>query len=83
MSTLNDEHKGGIAPTVSLAETSYRDGLVKETSRFVPEEVPIAFSYRGSTHAVMMATPDNLEDFSVGFSLTEGIIENAADIVSI
>ena len=83
MSTLNDEHKGGIAPTVSLAETSYRDGLVKETSRFVPEEVPIAFSYGGSTQAVMMGTPADLEDFAAGFTLTEGIIASIAEIEGI
>lgn len=66
-----------------VSSLQYRDGLLRQTTRQVPEEVPIAFSYRGSTHAVMMATPDNLEDFAVGFSLTEGIIEKAGDIVSI
>jgi FdhD protein len=58
-------------------------GLVSSSSRLVPEEVPIAFSYAGSTHAVMMATPDDLEDFAVGFSLAEGIIEAAEDVVAI
>lgn len=58
-------------------------GLVSSSSRLVPEEVPIAFSYGGSTHAVMMATPDDLEDFAVGFSLAEGIIAGAEDVVAI
>ncbi len=58
-------------------------GLVSSSSRLVPEEVPIAFSYGGSTHAVMMATPDDLEDFAVGFSLAEGIIARAGDVVSV
>jgi FdhD protein len=49
----------------------------------VPEEVPIAFSYGGTTHAVMMGTPDDIEDFAVGFTLTEGIISGAAQIASI
>ncbi|EHS52079.1 Protein fdhD [Rhizobium sp. PDO1-076] len=70
---------------VSLAvrEIRSRRGLMTEANRLVPEEVPIAFSYGGSTHAVMMATPDDLEDFAVGFSLAEGIIGHAREIVDI
>lgn len=60
-----------------------RDGRMVTGSRTVPEEVPIALSYGGSTHAVMMATPDDLEDFAVGFSLAEGIIRSAAEILSV
>jgi FdhD protein len=62
---------------------SRRDGVVSVGNRAVPEEVPVAFSYGGSTHAVMMATPADLEDFAIGFSLTEGIIADRSQIESI
>lgn len=47
------------------------------------EEKPVALVYNGLTHAVMMLTPIELEYFAVGFSLTEGIIDDPADIFDI
>ena len=49
----------------------------------VPEETPVALSYAGTTHAVMMASPADLDDFALGFSLTEGIVASPAEIESI
>ncbi|HTJ57278.1 MAG TPA: formate dehydrogenase accessory sulfurtransferase FdhD [Devosiaceae bacterium] len=44
------------------------------------EEVPIAFSYGGIAHGVMMASPTDLDDFAVGFTVTEGIASGPGDI---
>ncbi|HEY2247130.1 MAG TPA: formate dehydrogenase accessory sulfurtransferase FdhD [Bradyrhizobium sp.] len=49
----------------------------------VAEEQGIALTYNGSTYAVMMATPADLEDFGIGFSITEGIVERPDEIDSI
>jgi formate dehydrogenase accessory protein FdhD len=46
----------------------------------VPEEAPVALIYNGLTFAVMLASPESLDDFVTGFSLTEGIVVCAADI---
>jgi FdhD protein len=69
--------------TANVPEKARRAGAMVAQSRVVPEETPIALTYGGSTHAVMMATPADLEDFAVGFSLTEGIITDPEQIEAI
>ncbi|WP_439631126.1 formate dehydrogenase accessory sulfurtransferase FdhD [Shinella sp.] len=72
-----------FSTSTKVPETARRNGRLTAGDRFVPEETPVAFSYAGSTHAVMMASPADLEDFAVGFSLTEGIISDPSEIETI
>jgi FdhD protein len=61
----------------------WREGGSSVGSRSIPEETAVALTYNGGTYAVMMATPQDLRDFAVGFSLSEGVIESLADIDSL
>jgi len=47
------------------------------------DEMPVALVFNGISHAVMMATPLHLEDFALGFALTEGLIDQAAQIYGV
>ena len=57
-----------------------RDGGTAEVEDWVSDEVPIALEFNGISHAVMLATPSDMEDFALGFALCEGIVESAADL---
>ena len=58
----------------------WRDGERHELDDWLTEEVPVAFEFNGISHAVMLATPADLEDFALGFGLSEGIFESSADL---
>jgi formate dehydrogenase assembly factor FdhD len=57
----------------------WRESGLSSGNRPIPEETAVALTYNGGTYAVMMTTPQDLEDFAVGFSLIEGVISSAAE----
>jgi len=58
----------------------WRGGACSEVDDWLTEEVPVALEFNGISHAVMLATPADLEDFALGFGLSEGIFASASDL---
>ncbi len=88
--TLLNSPDLGLDSIAELGWTNYQQRLVdrwqgsqhSQEQDCVAEEVPIVLMYNGISHVVMLATPTNLEDFALGFSMTEGIIRNPKEFLS-
>src|SRR6266478_6997773 len=70
-------------PARCVPRQAWRNGSTLLGERTLAEEVPVAFSYDGAAHAVLMATPDDLEDFALGSTYTEGIISAPTEIAEL
>jgi FdhD protein len=60
----------------------WRGEQYSQVQDYIAEEVPISLIYNGVPHVVMLATPTNLEEFALGFSITEGIIKSPKELLS-
>jgi len=84
--------QGAIAESLSLdlgwpsyqqyTVDRWQGGQHEQLQDFIAEEVPVSLIYNGTPHVVMLASPTNLEEFALGFSITEGIIKNPKELLS-
>lgn len=77
--TAHTRHPGGLPIISTSATRRTRAGTHEDATTAVADEAPVALVFNGITHAVMMASPTDLEDFALGFALSEGVIDSRGD----
>ena len=80
---LHPQEKTVVRPIVRVHRSVYRITGDDRGERAIPEETAVAFTFNTASYAVMMATPQDLEDFAMGFSLTEGVTSSSDAIESV
>ena len=81
MTARND--LGGMAGVTRRSAQRLKAGAVERVDVTVADEVPVALVYNGVSHAVMMASPSDLEAFALGFSLSEGILASPDELLDL
>ena len=71
---------GYAGPLLEANAVRWEGGVWAAQHEQIVEETPVAIVYNRIPHVVMMATPTDLEDFALGFSLTEELIQSADDL---
>ena len=69
--------------SAALTELRFADAAVRPVARELADERPVALEFNGIAYAVMMATAADIEDYVVGFALSEGLIDAAAEVMDL
>ena len=70
----------GANVAAEVAVERWKRGVLERTADLVAEEMPVALVYHDVPHVVMLATPADLEDYAVGFTLSEGLVARPEEI---
>lgn len=77
---MNEDAVTDAAALKQVAVEKWHDGRRETCHDAVAVEVPVALEYNGISHAVMLASPEHLADFALGFSLSEGILAAPSEL---
>lgn len=77
--TVHTRHPASLPVVSASATRRTRAGIHEDATTAVADEAPVALVFNGITHAVMMASPTDLEEFALGFALSEGFIDGRVD----
>ena len=80
MSNISESFSSGA---VEFDIQTWQEGVLSDRSDHLAVEAPIALVFNGISHAVMMASPLDLEDFALGFGITEGLFETPKDLYGV
>jgi FdhD protein len=74
---------GHAGPLLEVEAVEWKDGAASTTQGSIVEETPVVLVYNHVPHVVMMATPEDLEDFALGFSVTEELVASADELLAV